>query len=72
MANIAATTTRRSKRSDRYPVKGVTSTLGAMAAKVTTPTQTEDSVSAQTSQPRAMMRAQAAAPADMLAVHSVR
>ena len=61
MANIDANTFLRSNRSERYPVNGVTRTLGIIAVNVTTPTHREESDIANTSQPRATIRAHEAA-----------
>ena len=71
-ANIIAITRRRSNLSARYPVNGVTRTRGIIAAKVTSPTQSEESERSYTSQPRATISAQEAAPADRLPIHKVR
>ena len=51
---------------------GVAKKRGAMAPKVTNPTQSDESVIWKASQPRATINAQAAAPAQTFAVHRVR
>ena len=51
-------------------MNGVTTARGIIAANVTAPTQRDESDRVYTSQPRATIRAQAAAPAQKLAVQS--
>ena len=62
----------RSNRSARNPASGVANTLGAMAAKVTIPTQSEPSVISKANQPRAMISAQAAEAEKVVAIHRLR
>jgi len=56
--------------SARYPVNGGITTLGIIARKVTSPTKRDDPDISHTIQPRATIRAQAAALALMLPVHN--
>ena len=71
-ANIHRSRVCRSKRSARYPTKGVENTLGNMAAKVMMPTHRDASVSSHARYPRITIRAQAAAPEQVVAIHMVR
>ena len=54
------------------PAKGEKRKLGIIAAKVTAPTRVDESVSSNTSQPRATIKAQWADPALTLANQSLR
>ena len=51
---------------------GVENTLGNIAAKVMIPTHSDSPVISQASHPRATIRAQAAAPEHVVAIHIVR
>ena len=62
----------RSNRSARYPTIGVEKTRGNIAAKVMTPTHIDSPVISHASQPRATIRAHAAAPEQVVAIHMVR
>lgn len=61
-----------SNLSARNPIKGVAKNLGIIAMNVTNPAQPEESVMTYTNQPRATIKAQAADPAQTLAIHKVR
>ena len=68
-ANIQVRSFRRSTRSASRPENGGMKNKGAIAAKVTNPTNPDESERLNTRVPLATISAQAAAPADIVPIH---